>query len=141
MPSFNAESPNLEGDGPLIEVTFGLVRAAAQLRRDAGEAVPSPIRATALIDTGASGTVAKAGLLAPLGLHPVGVISVNTPTGHDVPCPTYAVSLALPQGTIEVTVIEAPLEGQNIEALIGRDVLKHGILIYQGPSNQFTLSF
>lgn len=139
MPIFNAESPNLEGDGPLIEVTFGLVRAAA-VHLEAGTA-PNPVRATALIDTGASATVVKTDLLDPLGLHPVGEVPVNTPTGHHVPCLIYAVQLTLPQGTIEVTVIEAPLEGQNIQALIGRDVLKHALLIYQGPSSQFTLSF
>ena len=37
--------------------------------------------------------------------------------------------------------IEAPLGGQHIECLIGRDVLKHGVLTYIGYINQFTLSF
>ncbi len=142
MPTFNAESPNLLGDGPLIEVTFGLVPAAIKVLQDAGEPIPSPVKATAMIDTGASGTAVKAGLLAPLGLHPVGVVPVNTPTGSGVPCATYAVQLVLPNGFVDVTVIEAgPLGGQNIQALIGRDVLQHGIFIYQGPSQQFTLSF
>jgi hypothetical protein len=31
--------------------------------------------------------------------------------------------------------------GQNIQCLIGRDILQHGVLIYIGYSNQFTLSF
>lgn len=56
-------------------------------------------------------------------------------------CPLYAVLLQLPVGFVEVTVIEAPLDGHTITALIGRDVLGLGILIYQGVSNQFTLSF
>jgi len=36
--------------------------------------------------------------------------------------------------------ISAPLEGQEISSLIGRDVLKNGILIYIGYMNQFTFS-
>ena len=42
----------------------------------------------------------------------------------------------------EVTAIEAPLQGQpTIRGLIGRDLLKHGVLVYLGSENQFTLSF
>jgi len=36
--------------------------------------------------------------------------------------------------------ISAPIDGQDISGLIGRDVLKNGILIYIGYANQFTLS-
>jgi predicted aspartyl protease len=141
VPIFNAESPNLALDGPLVEVTFGLLRSAQLALTSSDEPLPTPIRATALIDTGASGSVVKASLLQPLGLHPVGTVTVNTPTSHDVSCPTFAVQMTLPNGFVDVTVIEAPLDGQNIEALIGRDVLRHGLLIYQGITNQFTLSF
>jgi hypothetical protein len=83
----------------------------------------------------------KAGELAPLGLQPVGKVGVNTPTSENHPCPLYAVQLELPNGYLDVTVIETPLKGQNIQVLIGRDVLKYGIFIYQGHTSQFTLSF
>ncbi|UDY35526.1 hypothetical protein [Dermatobacter hominis] len=56
-------------------------------------------------------------------------------------CPQYAVQLTLPQGYLDITVVEAPLQGQHIQALIGRDVLKHAVFIYQGHTSQFTLSF
>lgn len=42
---------------------------------------------------------------------------------------------------VDGTVIEAPLQGQHIQGLIGRDILAHGVLIYTGYANQFTLSF
>ena len=141
MPAFNAESPDLAAAGPLVEVTFTIVAAAQHIRREAGDPLPTPVQATAMIDTGASATAVKAGLLGPLGLHPINVAPVTTATGIDIPCPVYAVQLGLPANRIEITVIEAPLEGQHIQALIGRDVLQHGLFIYQGPSNQFTLSF
>jgi predicted aspartyl protease len=142
MPAFSAESADLEADGPVVEVSFSLVRTARDAIGRAGEAVPAAVPASALIDTGASGTVVQAGLLSSLGLNPISVVNASTPTTTvPVPLPVYAVGLLLPNGYLEVTVVEAPLGGQNIQALIGRDVLKYGIFIYQGHTSQFTLSF
>jgi hypothetical protein len=42
---------------------------------------------------------------------------------------------------VAATAIEAPLQGQHIQCLIGRDVLAHGVLVYIGYTNSFTLSF
>lgn len=39
------------------------------------------------------------------------------------------------------TVLEAPLQGQNIDCLIGRDVLSQGVFVYIGYTNLFSLSF
>jgi hypothetical protein len=87
----------------------------------------------------------KDGVLATLGLHPVGTVGVNTPTSQGVPCGLYAVRLTLPHGQyLDTSVIQAPpsgFQGQNIDGVIGRDVLKWGILIYMGQRAQFTLSF
>jgi hypothetical protein len=41
----------------------------------------------------------------------------------------------------EAVVIEAPLAGQHIQGLIGRDVLAQSVLVYIGYTNQFTVSF
>ncbi len=42
---------------------------------------------------------------------------------------------------VEALAIEAPLRGQHIQSLVGRDVLAHGVFVYTGYINQFTLSF
>jgi hypothetical protein len=141
VPSFHVESADLWNDGPLVEVRVGLTAAAEAANTQAGQSNAAPVKASALIDTGASHSAVRAGLLGPLGLHPVGVISISTPSSHGVQCPLYAVRVTLPQGFIDTTVSEVPLQGQNIDALIGRDILRYGILIYQGPTMQFTLSF
>jgi hypothetical protein len=143
MPQFQAESADLETEGPRVTVTFGLTRAATQLLTSAGQPVPPPVAATAMLDTGASGTAVRTGLLGPLGLNPVGLQDVLTPTTGATPVKyvTYAVLMAMPNGSINLTVVETELAGQGIDALIGRDVLKHGLFIYQGHSSQFTLSF
>lgn len=110
--------------------------------QSAGAAVPAPVPALAMIDTGASGSVIRQGLAAQLGLNPIGLTYVTTPSSTNVPCYEYAVRLIFPNNVIaDVAVLEAPLQGQNMQCLIGRDVLAHGVLVYIGYQNLFSLSF
>lgn len=143
MPSFSATQAALRAEGPLVSLQIAQPRALIKALQDKGEKVPPPIRATALIDTGASQTSLQTGTAAKLGLKPVGVVSVNTPNSTNVQCEAYAVGLVFPNGVgIDgITVIELPLTGQNIECLIGRDVLSQAVLVYVGYTNTFTISF
>jgi len=95
-----------------------------------------------MIDTGASSSMIEPGLASRLGLNPVGVQQVVTPTTTaPVSLPTYAARITLATGPVfETTVMEAPLVGQAINGLIGRDVLAQCVLIYIGYANQFTLA-
>jgi hypothetical protein len=95
-----------------------------------------------MIDTGATGSVIQQGLAAQLGLNPVGLVQIHTPSSTNVVCYEYAVRLVFPNNVVfEGTVIEAPLQGQHIQCLIGRDVLAQAVLVYIGYSNLFSLSF
>ena len=95
-----------------------------------------------MIDTGATSSVIRQGLAAQLGLNPVGVTYITTPSSTNVPCHEYLVRLVFPNNVLfETTVIEALLQSQNIQCLIGRDVLAHAVLIYIGYGNLFSLSF
>ena len=100
------------------------------------------MRILGLIDTGASVSVLREGSAAQLGLNPIGVSYINTPSSTNVPCYRYRVRFIFPNEVlVESTVVEAPLQGQNIQCLIGRDVLAHSVLVYIGGSNIFSLSF
>lgn len=142
MPAFTSTEPELQRNGPLVTVVLGVVSDAEAALRDRGEPVPQPLQATMLLDTGASRTVIAAGLAQRLGLRPVGVHRVSTPsTTTPLPMPVYRAKLTLSSGpAFETTVIEAPLGGQAIQGLIGRDVLAQAVLIYIGYANQFTLA-
>jgi len=95
-----------------------------------------------MIDTGASATVLRQGIPAQLGLKPIGVSYITTPSSTNVPCDEYLVRLVFPNNVLwEGTVIEAPLQGQNIQCLIGRDILSQAVLVYIGYGNLFSLSF
>ena len=143
MPHLAAQSPNLAQTGPIIDIHVGVPAALEATMTATGTPVPGlePIRA--MVDTGASSSVIQTGIAAKLGLNPVGSMPTNTPSSQGVMCPQFAVRFLFPNniGVDPITVIEMPLAGQAIQALLGRDVLAFGTLVYLGPFNFFTLSF
>lgn len=142
MPSFTATIPNLQTVGPVVDVHLAVGSSVEAALKASGQTIPSPVQLTAMIDTGASGTVIRQGLANQLGLHPVGVTAITTPSSTNVPCYEYVVQLVFPNNVVVgTTAIEAPLQGQHIQCLIGRNVLAHGVLIYIGYNNLFSLSF
>lgn len=142
MPSITTTLPNLEGDGPVLEVHFSIPNILESQYRKSGKPIPEPIIVKALIDTGASSCVIQSDIPQKLGLQPVGATKINTPSCQDSECYQYFMRMILPQQGLfyEGVFTAAPLSGQNINSLIGRDVLKQGILIYIGYVNQFTFS-
>jgi len=95
-----------------------------------------------MIDTGAGVTAIQAGTVSALGLNPVGVQTVTTPSSTNVLCQEFAVRLLFPKNIIyQGTVIEAPLQGQHIQALLGRDVLAFATLVYVGSEGFVTIGF
>jgi hypothetical protein len=94
-----------------------------------------------LVDTGATASAIARGVARKLGLQPVGVIPVNTPSSTGTVMPLYAVRLLLPNNIVfETTAIEAQLQGQGIGGLVGRDVLSQAVFVYIGYINQFTIA-
>ena len=110
--------------------------------KKSGASLPAPVLVTGMIDTGATGTVVQPEVARKLGLQPVGVVTISTPSSENVPCYQYIVRLIFPSNVIvEAIAVEAPLKGQHIQCLVGRDVLAHAVLVYTGYINQFSLSF
>jgi predicted aspartyl protease len=142
MPSFTAQVANLLGVGPVVQVNLTIGTAVEEALRRANQNIPAPVQALAMIDTGATGTVVRDDIIAPLNLNPVGVALINTPSSTNVQCYEYLVRIAFPNNVvIETVAIAAPLRNQHIQCLIGRDVLQRGVFIYTGYVQTFTLSF
>jgi hypothetical protein len=106
----------------------------------------------ALIDTGASNTRVHEPILKALGLNPIGSMTSGTaagPTQHSL----YPVRLEFPADHIDRefdSVVGVDLSGQvanlstgpePIIALIGRDVLRDWILIYNGIGGVISIAF
>jgi predicted aspartyl protease len=143
MPSLTVQVPSLHKQGPILDVRVAVGKASEDALARQGVKPPEPVTAVAMIDTGATGTVVSNELVRSLGLQPVGVCQVNTPSSAGVSCHQYLVRLIMPRHNVvvETIAIGAPLRGQHIQCLIGRDVLQHGVLVYIGYTNTFTLSF
>jgi gag-polyprotein putative aspartyl protease len=140
MSSFTHTLQSLEQQGPLVEVYF----LPSDVYLDQNPLSPVPmLKVMAMIDTGATTTVLKEGFAAQLGIKPVGATTITTPSSTDLPCLQYDMAIAFGNnvkiGSIVVT--EAPLQGQHIQCLIGRDILANAMLVYIGYTNTFTLAF
>lgn len=141
MPSFEIALADLLTSGPILQVFIGPSR---ELINALGSEVAAPIPVSALIDTGAAATVITTETALLLGLRSVGAMSIHTPTTIDpVLCRQFHVNVYLSTlfAIENVMVIEAPLTGQPFQCLIGRDVLSHGVLTYDGVRNRFGLTF
>lgn len=108
-----------------------------------GAVLRSPFPVTALVDTGASTTVLNPETIQRLGLKPVGVAPITTPsTTEAIWCNRYHVNIYFSDDAIveNVFAIEAPMGGVPYHCLIGRDVLCIATLLYEGPANRYTLT-
>lgn len=138
-------SPN----GLLIDVLVGVSRSREETLKKLSKPVPEKISVRALIDTGASCTCMDSQVVKKLGLHPTGSVAVLTPSTGATPHEAYQydVSIHIPfphasisHGYAQIGVVEADLANQGLQALLGRDILGKGLLIYDGQWGTFTLS-
>lgn len=142
MPSFTAQVPNLQAIGPVVEARIAIGSNLETWLKQHNQSIPAAVSVRAMIDTGATGTVIREDIPPQLGLRPVGVSFINTPSSTNVKCYEYSIRLVFPNNVIvEASVLAAPLQGQHTQCLIGRDILAHGVLIYIGYTHTFSLSF
>lgn len=131
-------------NGPIVEIQLWMSRSLQEILKQKGQPIPQPVKVTAMIDTGASCTVVNPSVIQALGVQPIGVTSIQTPsTTAPVLCYQYELAVLFPNNVVvgSCVAVEAPLQGQHIKCLIGRDILAHGVLIYTGYTETFTLSF
>lgn len=139
----------LDADGAIVDLLIGVSDTRAAALRVAGLPVPGAVQVRALVDTGASCTAVIASVLLPFELAPIGNTTISTPSTGPAPvtCNQYDVSLGLihPQVTLRfgaMGVVECQaLSPPGIQALLGRDLLAHCLLVYDGLSQRFSLAF
>jgi len=138
----------LLGAGPLLQVQVEVPQALAAYLSGQGQPIPAPQSGWALIDTGATRTCVDKDVLTKLGVKPTGTIKTGTAAGQ-VEQLLFPAKLSFPAaGNFQVefgSVIAVDLRGQavagaNVVVLVGRDVLSHCLLVYNGPAGIFTLA-
>jgi hypothetical protein len=139
-------SPNIAAFGPRITV---LIRPSLALLKSLTDPVEiakysKVFSATMLIDTGASCSAIDVAIAPFLGLTNHGTSKIQTPSGEKDHL-TFDIDLNFTTHNYAINnlrVVEADLKTkQGIDGLIGRDVLKNALLVYQGWANQYTLAF
>ena len=136
-------------DGYTLEVLIGLRATDAHALLAAGQPIPPPLHARALLDTASDKTAVAVPLLQQLGI--TSVASVRTQTaGGMVMVQLYEVSLSVPNPTgartpmlvhSEWEVTEFLHAPPQIDVLIGLDVLNECLVVIDGPGGRFTLGF
>lgn len=142
MPSFSVSVENLKIHGPLINIALSPSSFAANRLRSMGKDVLSN-EVSAMLDTGASRSVMSASLPFIKQIENTGVVNLKTPaTGAMLSCYNYSVTITFSSDIqIETDIVAVPYLNDSVECLIGRDILKHAILIYNGEEETITLSF
>jgi hypothetical protein len=114
----------------------------------AGQAIPRPVAARALIDPGSDRTAAASHVFQQLGLGPF-IYGTSQTAGGSFQVNLYRVSLTisgsgatagptLVQPDLLVSELTVPLP---FDVLIGLDVLRECLLVLDGPGEQFILGF
>ena len=129
--------------GPCVQVTVKVSQPIAEQLLQRGELLPTPISGIALIDTGASSTAIDLEAAATLGIPAVDTIPIASATHEAMTMPIYPISVeitGLPFTFDAPRATGAPLAKQGLLLLIGRDLLQHCTLFYNGLVGQITLA-
>lgn len=134
-------------NGPILDISVSIPQALANLYARQQIPLPSPITGIALIDTGATRSCVHGPIMSQLGVNPIGVVTTGTAAGpvlHSL----FPVHFTFPAAGIDfdfsavvgVDLSRQIINGQQLIALIGRDVLARGIFVYNGPLGAFTFA-
>lgn len=108
-----------------------------------GGTLPAPISGWGLIDTGASSTCIDEGEAQKLGLPAIDVVPMASASHSLTMANVYALSIEIAGLPIAINVpraIGAALSSQGLLLLIGRDLLRHCTLFYNGLTGEITIS-
>jgi hypothetical protein len=136
-------------DGYAVDIMIGLRAIDIAALLAAGQPIPPPLRARALLDTGSDRTAVALKLLQHLGIVSLGWVETHTaggvmqvdlyPVSLSVPSPAEVIDAALAKPEWVVTeFLHAP---PDVDALIGLDLAEKWLLILDGPGQRFTLGF
>lgn len=141
----------LAASGPIIQVQIQAPQVLAQALQKVAAPLPLPVQGFALIDTGASISSADTSVFTQLGISQNGVALVGTAGGRQQQY-TYAARLSFPGTGIPAfdhpKMLGCDLGGQavlgipnvKIIALIGRDILKLFVFVYNGTAGVWSIS-
>lgn len=148
--------------GPVLQVEVSILDDLAEELQERGEEIPAPASGFALIDTGATTSAIDQSVVEYLEMQPVDTAEIGTAGGRRE-MGVYGAQFSFPGSQIRdigsQQILGVDLEGHTLGtifrggpptenregqeaelvALIGRDILAHTILFYNGPKGMLTL--
>ena len=140
----NATPPDLLFHfGLLLQVEISIPQSLAGVLTAANQQIPAAVVGAALVDTGATCCCVEESFLQQLRLQPINQVPMSGATGNRIQN-AYQARLAFP-GTpippLEMQVVGVQMNQGKTICLLGRDVLRHCVLIYNGPQGSYTIAF
>jgi len=135
------EVRNLALHGAQLTIEIGVPDSVIEYYKSRGQKAPERIRATALIDSGASISGVKPSIAQRAGLIQTRSVGVSGVIGMELR-PVYTASVILPDYDIHLDAMDlagVELEQQGVDVLLGRDFMKHVTLIWEGRFGSFQL--
>ena len=134
--------------GPVLHVEISVAAPLADQLTQQGQSIPAAAAGQALIDTGATATAIDESVVTKLGLSPIDTVQLSTAHGEReagvYACRIRFASQSLPEidasRATGVNLAGQAVDGTSIIALIGRDVLRECLFVYNGPMGHFSLS-
>lgn len=136
-------SDHLANKGLVMAVEVGVLQVLAADLTKRGKPIPSPQSGTAMIDTGAFRTAIDESAIIALGIQPTGQAMIGGQGGPKLQN-LYQVEVAFPGSPfpkLPMEVIGVQIKDQGIVGLIGRDILRYCVLVYNGQQGSWSLSF
>jgi hypothetical protein len=139
----------LADTGPLVSVEVSIPAALKQYLSEKGQPIPPPQSGFALVDTGAFATAVDQSIFDALGIQQIDTIPTSTPHGAGT-SPVYPASLTFPglnltdmpmERVIGCNLKWTNIEGKEVIMLLGRDLLKYFLMVYNGVSSDLFLSY
>jgi gag-polyprotein putative aspartyl protease len=140
----NATPPDLLFHfGLLLQVEISVPQSLASVLTATNQQIPATVTGSALVDTGATCCCVEETFLQQLNLQPIAQVPMSGATGNRIQN-AYQARLSFP-GTpippLEIQVVGVQMnQGQTI-CLLGRDILRYCVLIYNGPQGSYTIAF
>ncbi len=141
MPRLKRTLGDLTRTGPTLDVRLEPVLGVQEILRAEGQPVPH-VNLLGMIDTGASGTLVQSAVFQQLGIESYTSVRLRTAsTIEPLMRGQFRVRVVLtPAVAFEVDAVEGALIGQNVQCLIGRDILEYVVFTYDGPNSRFSIT-
>ena len=139
--------------GAILQVTVGLPVALKQYCLKENIAIPPPVPGYALIDTGASSSAVHEQIFTDFGIQPIDHIAMSTPHTKDKNSFIYPAKIQFPGlnlggnqcsnllGWLGANCSGRPSMGKKSLMLMGRDLLKYFLMVYNGVQSDITLAY